>query len=187
MGTKCQIQSTSGSFADKSVKPLISRKEKPHLKGYFMQINAKDVASGSFFTAVGLAYFVFTWVGLPIGSALDMGPGYFPIVLSSILMMFGVVIAFRGFRSTGGTEFGRVPWRAVFMLSIATLLFAMFFDNLGLLPGVFMLCVLSALASSKNSILKAVIVSAVISVFCTAVFGYGIGLPVPIIGPLFNF
>jgi hypothetical protein len=152
-----------------------------------MQVNAKDIASGALFMAVSAAYFWMAWVGLPIGTALGMGPGYFPIVLSSILMIFGAVIMFRGFRTVQETEFGRVPWRAVIMLSLATLVFAAFFDDLGLLPGVFVLCVLSALASPQNKPIGTVISSLAIAIFCSIVFGYGIGLPIPVIGPLFNF
>jgi len=152
-----------------------------------MQVNTKDIASGALFMAVGAAYFWMAWVGLPIGTALAMGPGYFPVVLSAILMIFGAVIMFRGFRTVQETEFGRVPWRAVIMLSLATLVFAAFFDDLGLLPGVFVLCVLSALASPQNKPVGTVISSLAIAIFCSIVFGYGIGLPIPVIGPLFNF
>jgi Tripartite tricarboxylate transporter TctB family len=152
-----------------------------------MQINAKDIASGMLFIIVGLAYFWMAWTGLPIGSALEMGPGYFPVVLSAILVIFGMVIAFRGFHTAQETAFGRVPWRAVVMLSMATFVFAAFFDDLGLLPGVFVLCLLAALSSSRNTIFKAVVTSLCIAIFCTVVFGYGIGLPVPVVGPLFKF
>jgi len=136
---------------------------------------------------IGLAYMWMAWADLPIGNTLEMGPGYFPMVLSGILVIFGVAIGVRGFVNAHGTEFGRVPWRAVVMMSLATLVFAAFFDRLGLLPGVFVLSFLTALSSSRNSILGAAITSLCIAVFCSAVFGYGIGLPVPIIGPLFGF
>jgi hypothetical protein len=152
-----------------------------------MQANTKDIASGALFVLVGLAYFWMAWRGLPIGTALEMGPGYFPVVLSAILMMFGAAIMFRGFRTSRESDFGRVPWRAVAMLSASTLVFAAFFDDLGLLPGVFFLSLFAALASPQNTPIKAVAVSAAIAVFCTAVFGYGIGLPIPIVGPLFGF
>ena len=149
--------------------------------------SAKDTAAGAVFIAVALGYMWMAWNDLPIGSALDMGPGYFPIVLSGILILFGLAIIVRGWVTQQGTEFGRVPWRAVVMLSVATLVFAAFFDDLGLLPGVFVLSFLAALSSSQNSILRATLSSAGIALFCTAVFGYGIGLPIPIVGPLLKF
>jgi hypothetical protein len=152
-----------------------------------MRMNAKDIASGAFFALVGLAYLWMAVTGLPIGSALEMGPGYFPIILSGILVLFGVAIAYRGFMIEQETKFGSIPWRAVIMLSLATLVFAAFFDDLGLFPGVFVLAFLAALSSPQNSVLKATIDSLFIAAFCTGVFGYGIGLPIPLIGPLFFF
>jgi hypothetical protein len=116
-----------------------------------------------------------------------MGPGYFPVILSSVLVLFGAIIGFRGLRTEQGTEFGGFPWRAVIMLTVATVVFAAFFDRLGMLPGIFVLAFLAALASPTIALWKAVVTSAFIAAFCTLVFGYGIGLPVPLVGPLFRF
>src|SRR5690349_704334 len=99
-----------------------------------MRVNAKDIASGLFFLIVGGSYFWMAWTGLSVGSALHMGPGYFPIILSTILMFFGLFIAVRGYLTMPDTDFGEMPWRAVIMLSIATLVFAVAFNPLGLLP-----------------------------------------------------
>ena len=63
-----------------------------------MRIDAKSVASGILFILMGLAYFWMAWSKLPIGSAMDMGPGYFPIVLSGGLVVFGSSIALLGIR-----------------------------------------------------------------------------------------
>ena len=152
-----------------------------------MQVNAKDIASGTILIIVGLAYFWMAWTGLPIGSALEMGPGYFPVILSSILVILGTIIAIRAFLTAQQTEFGRVPWRGVIMLSMGTLVFAALFEGLGLLPGVFVLSLLSSLSTSQTTPFWAVAISLFLSIFCTIVFGYGIGLPIPIIGPFFNF
>jgi len=152
-----------------------------------MRIDAKSVASGILFVLMGLAYFWMAWSKLPIGSAMDMGPGYFPIVLSGGLVVFGSWIALLGIRSSPDSEFGVVPWRAIIMLTLATLVFAAFFDDLGLFPGIFVLTLLASLASSENTLIGGVLLSLFMAVFCTAVFGYGIGLPIPVVGPLFNF
>jgi hypothetical protein len=152
-----------------------------------MRVNAKDIASGAFFIVTGLAYLWMAWTELAIGSAVEMGPGYFPVILSSVLMLFGAIIGLRGFRIKQDTEFGAFPWRAVIMLTLATLVFAALFDRLGMLPGIFVLAFLAALASPTMVLWKAAVTSALIAAFCTLVFGYGIGLPVPLVGPMFRF
>jgi hypothetical protein len=152
-----------------------------------MRVNTKDLASGAFFVAIGIAYLWMAWTQLSMGTAVDMGPGYFPIVLSSILVLFGAAIAIRGLRTARDGDFGCFPWRAVGMLTLATVVFAAFFERLGMLPGVFVLAFLAALASPTIAAWKAALTSACLAVFCTLVFGYGIGLPVPLVGPLFRF
>ena len=152
-----------------------------------MQVNRKDVASGMFFIAVGVLYGGIAWHSLPMGSSLEMGPGYFPIVLSGILIVLGVIIAGHALFAGKGheTPFGVVPWRGLIMLSLATIVFAAFIEDLGLLPGVFVAVFLASL-SSENSVVRNVVISLSIALFCTAIFGYGIRLTLPIIGPFFG-
>ena len=52
-------------------------------------MNLKDCAAGMLFVAIGLLFAVNAWLGLSIGSAFAMGPGYFPILLGVILIGFG--------------------------------------------------------------------------------------------------
>ena len=54
-----------------------------------MRPNLKDCAAGTLFVAIGLLFAVNAWLGLSIGSAFAMGPGYFPILLGLILIGFG--------------------------------------------------------------------------------------------------
>lgn len=148
-----------------------------------MQANLKDIGAGAFFLVAGLVYGSIAWFGLPIGSALNMGPGYFPIVLSGMLVVLGLWIAVRGALDTHGHEaFGAVPWRGVVLLSLATIIFAAFVEQLGLLPGVFATTFLATLANPKVRLMPALFTSLCIALFCTAVFAYGIRLPIPVVG-----
>jgi hypothetical protein len=148
-----------------------------------MQANMKDLGAGAFFVFVGLVYGSIAWFGLPIGVALNMGPGDFPIVLSGMLIVLGLWIAGRGFVDTQGREpFGAVPWRGVILLSLATIIFAAFVEKLGLLPGVFATTFVATLANRKVNLVRAALTSLCIAIFCTAVFAYGIRLPIPVIG-----
>lgn len=153
-----------------------------------MHYNMKDFGAGSFFIFVGLLYGSIAWLGLPIGQALNMGPGYFPVALSGMLILLGLWIVGRSFVDTAGREpFGMVPWRGVVMLSLATIVFAALAEKLGLLVGVFVTSFIATLANSKISLQRAAFTSLCISLFCTAVFGFGIRLPIAVIGEWLRF
>lgn len=151
-----------------------------------MTVNRKDVAAGAFFVAVGLLYGGIAWRSLPFGHALNMGPGYFPALLSALLTILGAATLLRGLWIGASSPFGIVPWRALVMLSLAMIVFGTFVRQLGLLPGVFVSAMLASLSSLQIKPATAAFVSLVIAVFCVGVFIYGINLPIPIFGSWFR-
>ena len=150
-----------------------------------MNVNRKDVAAGGFFVAVGALYGGMALRSLPLGSPLSMGPGYFPMVLCGLLVVLGSATAIRGLFVGGATPFGRIPWRAVIMLSLATIFFAAFLRQLGLFPSILLSTLIASLASSQVKLPAAIITSVVVAVFCVVVFSYGIKLPIPVFGSWF--
>jgi len=146
----------------------------------------KDAAAGLFFIAAGLLYGGIAWFMLPIGSALRMGPGYFPIVLSGLLVLLGAAIVARAFVHAEEMPFGAVPWRALGLISLATTVFAAFIEDLGMIPGVFVTTAIASLAGRKIRLSRVLVASALMAVFCTLVFSYAVRLPIPVIGPFFS-
>jgi hypothetical protein len=151
-----------------------------------LTINRKDLATGAIFIAFGAVYGSIALRTLPIGGALEMGPGYFPIILSGLMIAIGAAVAVRSFFLAAQSPFGKVPWRSVVMLSLSTLFFATFLRKLGMLPCVFFTSLIACGASSQIEPKKALLGSACIAVLCTLVFIYGIKLPLPMIGPWFG-
>jgi len=148
--------------------------------------NVKDAAAGAFFIAAGLLYGGIAWFGLPIGSALSMGPGYFPIILSAALILLGAAIVSRAVVVPQETPFGVVPWRALVLISLATIVFAAFIDELGMLPGVFVATAITGLGDREIRPLRILLASASIALFCTLVFSVAVRIPIPVIGPAFT-
>lgn len=151
-----------------------------------MSLNWKDFVAGIFFVGTGLLYGGIAWVTLPVGTAIDMGPGYFPTILSAALILIGGLIALRALFDQRETSFGIVPWRALVMLSLATVTFAAFVDDLGMMPGVFVTTFLATRSSRQITIARGIFTGLCIAAFCTIVFIYGIRLPIPIFGPVFG-
>ncbi len=150
-----------------------------------MTLNWKDLASGLVLILVGLLYGYVTLETLPLGSVLEMGPGSFPIVLCSLLVAIGTIICASSLFGARESEFGRVPWRAVFMLSISILLFGTFLRQLGMFPSVFASVFIAAAAEPGFRPLPAAVIALGLAVLCSLIFLKGIGLPVPLFGSFF--
>lgn len=143
----------------------------------------KDVAGGALFVLIGLTYGTIAWLELPIGQAFNMGPGYFPVVLSAILGGLGVAIILASVSRSEAWETIRVPWRPVAMILLAIVLFASTVEKLGMAPCVAATAFLAARGEREVSYLKALMVGLGLAAFSTLVFRVGFGIPVPVIGP----
>ncbi len=117
---------------------------------------------------------------------MDMGPGYLPIVLSGALVVLGAAVVARALIAGAAAQLGIVPWRAVVMLTVSIIIFAAVIRELGLFPTVFISLMFASFAAPRINLLKASAISLCISAFCVAVFNYGVGVPIPVLGPLFG-
>lgn len=147
-----------------------------------MQLNYKDVAAGAIFIAIGLAFAVTAMIGLRMGSGLNMGPGYFPRALGFILVGLGAIIVF-GAIGKPTSRIGKISWRGVVMVTLALFFFAFGVRTLGMVPALAGCVMLACLASDRISLVRAVAISAVLTTFAALLFVYGLGLPIPLIGP----
>jgi hypothetical protein len=149
------------------------------------RLNRRDAASGAIFVAIGAA-FAFGARSLEIGSALRMGPGYFPLVLSFILIAVGLVIIATSF--TGPSEpLTPVPWRGLILVLAAPVLFGLSVRKLGLLPAIVLAALVSVYASRRATPGLAIVLCVALTLFCLGVFSYGLGLPLPLLGPWLRF
>ena len=151
-----------------------------------MDINRKDFATGLIFIAFAGTYGYLSLATMDVGSAVRMGPGFFPAMLAGCLGIIGLGVIARSFRVASETPFGIVPWRAIIMLSLATILFAAFVDDLGMLPGTFLTAFVACLASPRIAVWQGALISICIAAFCSLVFSVGLGVPLPILGDIFR-
>jgi|AutmiccBRH37_all_1029493.scaffolds.fasta_scaffold00595_15 hypothetical protein len=149
-----------------------------------MEINRKDMATGVIFLGFAGSYGYMSLQTMPVGTATQMGPGYFPAVLSGCLAITGLAVIARSLRGDAETPFGIVPWRAIFCLSAATIAFAALADDLGMLPATFLTSFIACLASPRIGIGQNILTSLCIAGFCSAVFGAALGVPLPLFGEL---
>ena len=114
------------------------------------------------------------------GSALRMGPGYFPSVLGGLLILFGLIIAVKCLRSGEKLNPAWSP-RALIVLTGALLLFGSLIDHAGFVPAMIVLIFGSALASTQFKFVEVFLFSIFLTALCVAVFIWALGLPYPLI------
>jgi Tripartite tricarboxylate transporter TctB family len=149
-------------------------------------IDWADALAGVLFILFGLL-FGFQSLGLDIGTAFRMGPGYFPLVLSGLLILLGLGITVSAIHARGNEGMGTLAWRGVFFILPAPILFGLTVRGLGFVPAIFLTTLIAALASFKMRLPWALVLAAAVTVFATLVFSYGLGLPFRRFGPWLSF
>lgn len=147
-----------------------------------MQANTRDLAAAGLFVAIGLFFMIDAALHLRFGRALNMGPGFFPVILGSILAGFGVAIGIGALRQPAG-KIGPIPWRRIGLVLAAIIFFAVTVRGLGVAPAVFGAALLASRASEEMGWIGSVILSLCISVFCVGMFIMALNLPYPVFGP----
>jgi hypothetical protein len=143
-------------------------------------MNAKQFVSGLIFFAIGLAIMV-EGRHYDIGTATQMGPGYFPMLLGGILTILGATAMVTGIRSTVAVPIGPWPVVPLFFVSLAVAAFALLINSWGLLAAVFALIALSCYGRLRRNPLEALVIFATLSGVTYGIFVYVLQLPIELI------
>ena len=146
--------------------------------------NAKDFWTGAIYVAVG-ATAMYLARDYGMGSAVKMGPAYFPTILSGILIAIGVVSIVRSFLKPG-TPLGTFAGKGLVLVIAATLLFGLTVRGAGMVVALPLMIVVASMASTKFSWGRTIALAAGVTVFCILIFQLGLGVPLPILGPWFG-
>lgn len=140
----------------------------------------------------GLLYIVTGAAGMwiardyPFGSALRMGPGYFPSVLGAMMIAFGVAVLLMGVKNNEKIK-GNWSLRALIVLPLSTVAFGILMEAAGFIPAMLVLIPFAALAGREFKWLEVVPLTIGLTVLCTAGFIYGLGLPYPLIKGMWGY
>ena len=142
----------------------------------------KDVLAGSAFIGFGLAFAVGA-ATYEIGTALRMGPGYFPLVLGGVLALLGVLIIAKAFIASEGAEIGPVPWKAAGLIVAALLFFGATIRGLGVVPSVFVTALLAGWSGHRPGAVAPVVIAIGLTALSVIIFIVALQLRLPLLGP----
>lgn len=140
---------------------------------------SKDFLSGLMFIVFGLIAIYFGQK-LAQGTAVRMGPGYVPRMLSYILLGLGAVICVVAAVS-GGEPVEKLKWKPLTMVTIGIICFALLFERAGLLPALVVLVFISSLGGEEFKLTEVLGNIVVLAILCTIVFKIGLGMNISII------
>lgn len=142
-------------------------------------MNAKkdwaDVIGGLLLLAGGL-WFMSMAAGQTMGTLRRMGPGYMPMAIGVLVVVFGLLVAVPALFRAGTRP---VPeWRPFATICLSVLAFALVVEKFGLVPATVVLTVVAALAEPKLKPLQLGILCLALSAIGVGVFVKGLGIPV---------
>jgi Tripartite tricarboxylate transporter TctB family len=149
-------------------------------------MNAKFAGPKDFW--IGLIYIFFGGLALyfgwdyKFGTAGRMGPGYFPLVLATILVILGLLSLIRSV-FVKGSEISEISWLPMILILLANGLFGFLLPRTGAVVALCVMCLVAAIASNEFKLdLKASLGLIGISLLCVLVFVNGLGVPMPVLG-----
>lgn len=142
-------------------------------------LRSTDFLSGAILLAIGLAA-LYIGQGYRIGTARQMGPGYFPVMLAIGLSGLGAILIFNAWRTQDPEQVSGGSLRAVIFPILSVVVFGLTIDHFGLVISLVLLLLISVLGSDQTRWKEVpfLIVGAV--VFALLVFVYGVGLQVKV-------
>ena len=146
--------------------------------------NAKDFWTGLIYISVGAGALIISR-DYDMGTAVKMGPAYFPTILSILLVGIGIISVLRSFFKSG-SPIGVIAWKGLVLIAVSTLLFGAIVRGAGVIIALPLLVILSASASAQFSWKTALIEAVGITIFCIVVFLKGLGVPLPVLGSWFG-
>jgi len=139
----------------------------------------KDFWAGLMFIGVGAFFVAWAATHYQLGTAVRMGPAYFPILLGGLLVFLGALILLESF-AMAGPPVPRFSFRPLILISLACVVYGYLMKPLGLVGATAALVVISAYGGHEFKWKEVIILAIVLIVFSVLVFVKGLSLPFPL-------
>jgi hypothetical protein len=138
----------------------------------------QDFGAALFFMLFGLAAVYFAR-HLALGTAMRIGPGYFPTLLGWLIFGIGAVLMVRAV-TVQGPSIERPSLRPLLFVIATILAFAVLIETAGLVVAAFVVVIAAAYARRGADLKETLLLAAGLTVFVVAAFVYGLSQPLPL-------
>lgn len=139
----------------------------------------REVFAGLMFVAFGV-WGLMAAANLDAGTLSEMGPAYFPRVLSSLLILLGLAITATGF--SRNAVMLELPWtlRPILMVVIASLSFALLLERAGIVLAITATVFIGVLAGERLKWFPLIALTATLIIASIALFVWALGMRIPV-------
>jgi len=146
-----------------------------------MTRNPKDFWTGLLYIFFGASAIIIAR-DYNMGTAVRMGPAFFPTILGAVLAVIGAIAVIRSF-IVPGTPISRFSFKGLGLVTVSVVVFGFLVRGVGLVVALPLFVIISAYASTRFRWRTTLIMAAGLTIFCALVFVKGLGIPLPIVGP----
>jgi hypothetical protein len=139
----------------------------------------REGIGGAAVTLIGLLGF---WIvrDYPVGDLSEFGVGFMPWVCTVGMAILGAVIVLRALKANNTDEIHPALGRPLMVIVAGMAIFAFALDPLGLFTSAVLSVFVSSLASGESSLRERILVSFGLATLVTLLFGYGLGMSMPL-------
>jgi len=137
----------------------------------------QDIGAGVVFLLIGGAGIYFG-SDLTFGTAGRMGPGYFPMLLSGLIIVVGLAVGFQGL-TIEGPPIDPVQLRPISFIIAAILIFGFLIERIGLALTAILLTIFAAYARPEVKLSETILLGVGLAMFTVVVFVYVLGQALP--------
>ena len=145
----------------------------------------KDFWAGAMY--IGFGGFAVAWAmtHYQMGTAVRMGPGYFPVMLGGLLVVLGLAVLLFAL-ATDGPPVPQFHYRPLLLISLGCVAYGYLMKPLGLVGATAALVYVSALGGHEFNWKEVTILYLILIAFSWLVFVKGLTLPFPVWPEMFS-
>jgi hypothetical protein len=139
----------------------------------------RDFWAGLMFVGFGLFFMTWALSHYQMGTAVRMGPAYFPTLLGGLLAFLGFIVLIEAF-TLDGPPVAKMSMRPLILISGACVVYGYMMKPLGLVVATGLLVFISAFGGHEFKWKEVTILYVLLIVFSVLVFVKGLTLPFPL-------